>query len=210
MNTAVTLLLAGAGILGLAMAFAFQDIAVNFMAGFIMAIKAPFKVGDLIETNKIKGRIKHIQFRTTELITLQGQLVVIPNKDIFQNPLFNYSVPARYRVDLDCRVSYGDDLERVREVTIEALQNIPHRLKGKDIEVFFKEFGGSSINLEARIWIEYNQHKDFLEARSEAVIAIRKAYGEADISIPFPIRTLDFGIRSGETLSEIVKNPSTD
>ncbi len=207
LDKAVTSLLAGAGIIGLALAFAFQDFAANFMAGIMMAVRAPFKVGDLIETNDIKGRIKEIQFRTTELLSLQGQLVVIPNKDIFQNPLFNFSQPARYRVDLDCGVSYGDDLEKVRSVTKKALEHIPHRMKEKDIEVFFKEFGGSSINLEARVWIEYQKHTDFLEARSEAVIAIKKAYDEADIMIPFPIRTLDFGIRGGETLAEMAKGP---
>ena len=207
LDKAVTSLLAGAGVIGLALAFAFQDIAANFMAGFMMAVKSPFGIGDLVETNDIRGRIQQIKFRATEMLTLQGQLVVIPNKDIFQNPLYNFSVPAKYRVDLACGVSYGDDLDKVRDVTLKALENVPHRLADKDIEMFFTEFGGSSINLEARIWIEYNQHKDFLEARSQAIVDLKKAYDDADIMIPFPIRTLDFGIRGGETLAEMAEGP---
>lgn len=210
LDKAVTSLLAGAGILGLALAFAFQDIAANFMAGFLMALKSPFSIGDLVETNGIRGRIKQIQYRTTEMLSLQGQMVVIPNKDIFQNPLYNYSVPAKYRIDLECGVSYGDDLEKVREVTIKALQDVPHRLKDKEVEMFFTDFGGSSINLEARIWIKYEQHTDFLEGRSEAIIALKKAYDDAGIMIPFPIRTLDFGIRGGENLAEMIQSPAKE
>lgn len=65
LDRAVTSLLAGSGIIGLALAFAFQDIASNFIAGFIMAIKAPFSIGNRIRTNDITGTIQHINFRTT-------------------------------------------------------------------------------------------------------------------------------------------------
>lgn len=106
----VTSLLAGAGIIGLALGFAFQDIAANFISGILMAARRPFKIGDVIETINHKGIVKKINIRTTELDSFQGQLITIPNKEIFQNALINDSINGKKRVDLGVGVSYGDDL----------------------------------------------------------------------------------------------------
>ncbi|MEO8399521.1 MAG: mechanosensitive ion channel domain-containing protein, partial [Ignavibacteriaceae bacterium] len=91
LDKALTSLLAGVGIIGLALGFAFQDIAANFMSGIAIAIKEPFKIGDLIKSNDFFGTVKRISLRTTDILTPQGQIVLIPNKEVFQNPLANYS-----------------------------------------------------------------------------------------------------------------------
>ena len=122
LDKTVTSLLAGVGIIGLALGFAFQDIASNFMSGIILMIRQPFTHDDLIETNGTTGLVKRIDLRTTVLHTLDGKVVVVPNSQVANSVLVNYTVSGRRRVDLGVGVSYGDDLETVRRVTIEAVE----------------------------------------------------------------------------------------
>lgn len=199
----VTSLLAGAGIIGLALGFAFQDIAANFISGFLMAAKRPFKVGDVIETINHSGVVKQINIRTTTITSFQGQEIIIPNKEIFQNALINDSTNGTKRIDLGVGVSYGEDLERVKSITIEAVKNIPRRTD-EEITLVYDEFGDSSINFIIRIWVEFTSQGLYKDSQSEAIIAIKKAFDENDIMIPFPIRTLDFGIKGGEKLNEMM------
>jgi small-conductance mechanosensitive channel len=204
LDKTVSSLLAGAGIIGLALGFAFQDIATNFIAGFFMAVKRPFKIGQVIHCEGHSGVIKHIGIRTTEIASFQGQEVIIPNKMLFQNPLINDSENTYKRIDLNVGVSYGEDLERVREIAIKAVENTPNINKDKDIDLVYLAFGGSSIDFRIMIWVEFKSQLEFLKSQSEAIIAIKKAFDKNDIMIPFPIRTLDFGIKGGEKLNEIV------
>ncbi|PWH81283.1 mechanosensitive ion channel family protein [Brumimicrobium oceani] len=204
LDKTVSSLLAGAGIIGLALGFAFQDIATNFIAGFFMAVKRPFKVGQVIHCEGHSGVIKHIGIRTTEIASFQGQEVIIPNKMLFQNPLINDSENTYKRIDLNVGVSYGEDLERVRDIAIKAVENTPNINKDKDIDLVYLAFGGSSIDFRIMIWVEFKSQLDFLKSQSEAIISIKKAFDKEDIMIPFPIRTLDFGIKGGEKLNEIV------
>ncbi len=211
LDKAVTTLLAGAGIIGLALGFAFKDIASNFISGIILTIHQPFRINDIIESNDFFGTVSKITLRTTNITTPQGERVLIPNKDVFQNPLINYSQTGKRRIDLDVGVSYGDDLEKVKKITIDAVKDVPNRIDDKEIELFYSEFGNSSINFVVRIWTNYTSQKEYKHSISEAIQKIKKAYDENDIMIPFPIRTLDFGIKGGEKLSEVLpKNHEGD
>jgi small conductance mechanosensitive channel len=202
LDKALTSLLAGVGLVGLILGFAFQDIAANFIAGIIISFEQPYKINDLVETNDYFGTVKEIRIRTTEIITPQGEHVIIPNKEIYTNPLINYSISGRRRIDLDIGISYGEDLERVQKITIDAVKEITHQDNSKDVEVMFKEYGESSINFTLRFWISTTLEKDYKTAKSEAIIKIKKAYDANEILIPFPIRTIDFGIKGGVTLAE--------
>lgn len=202
----VTSLLAGVGIIGLALGFAFQDLAANFMSGIIMSITRPFKKGEMIETNGFQGIVDTISLRSTKVRTFDGQLVLLPNKDVFGGPLINYSEDPKRRMDLSVGVSYGDDLRKVKEIAASALQGVPNRIGGRDVEVYFEEFGDSSINFQIRVWITSYKPADFLSTRDEAVILLKEAFDQNGITIPFPIRTLDFGIPGGTPLSEELKN----
>jgi len=204
LDKTVSSLLAGAGILGLALGFAFQDIATNFIAGFFMAIKRPFKIGQVIHCEGHSGIINRIGIRTTEITSFQGQEVIIPNKLLFQNPLINDSENIYKRIDLNVGVSYGEDLERVREIAIDSVKNIPNINKDKDIDLVYLAFGSSSIDFRIMIWVEFKNQLEFLKSQSEAIISIKKAFDKEDIMIPFPIRTLDFGIKGGEKLNEVI------
>lgn len=202
LDKAVTSLLAGAGILGLAIGFAFQDIAANLVSGVMMAFIKPMKIGDVIESNDYLGTVIDINLRSSIIRTFQGQQVHIPNKDIFTKPLKNFSTEGYRRVDLECGISYGDDLEKVKRVVVEAIASIDYLEHGRGISFYYTSFGDSSINFVVRYWIEYHKQPDFLQAQSDGIMKIKQAFDQHDIMIPFPIRTLDFGIKGGEKLQE--------
>ena len=203
LSQAVTSLLAGAGIIGLAIGFAFQDISANFISGVIMAFKRPISVGDIIKTNDYMGFVKEIQLRATIIETFTGLHVIIPNRTIFQNPLTNYTKTYQRRVDLEVGVSYGDDLEKVKKITLDAVSSNKYLTDEHKIELVYDAFGDSSINFRIMFWVKYSpENPTYLQARSDAIMAIKKAYDDNDIMIPFPIRTLDFGIKGGETLKD--------
>jgi small conductance mechanosensitive channel len=198
LDKALTSLLAGAGIAGLALAFAFQDIAANFMSGILITIRKPLRIGDIVKVKDYYGKVTAINLRDTVLLTFQGQMVIIPNKEVSQNPIENFSLLGKRRVDLDIGISYGEDLEKIRTVTMEAVKDISGLSPTDATSFFFTEFGESSINYSLRIWAATPEQPDFLRVQSEAIMRIKKAYDDADITIPFPIRTLDFGIKGGQ------------
>ncbi|MFZ0391048.1 MAG: mechanosensitive ion channel family protein [Calditrichia bacterium] len=210
LDKTVTSLLAGVGIIGLALSFAFQDMATNFVSGVMIAIRNPFRVGDIIESNDYYGTVDKITLRTTNLRTFQGQIVLIPNKEVYQNPIINYSITGSRRIDLAVGVSYGDDLSKVKDLTLQVINEIPELDKNRNVDMYYEEFGNSSINFKIRFWVAFRKQTDFLAARSNAIMKIKAVYDENDITIPFPIRTLDFGIKGGEKLSEMMDLSSAE
>lgn len=205
LDKTVTSLLAGAGVVGLAIGFAFQEIASNFIAGILIAFRRPFRVHDIVRVNDHEGRITDIDLRTTRVSTYDGLEVIVPNKDMFTNAVTNLTATPQRRVDLEVGVSYGENLREVRELVLKVLENVSDRYQEKKPEVFFTAFGDSSINFVARVWINKSDPISFHTARNEMVILIKEAFDQNDIMIPFPIRTLDFGIKGGEKLSEVLK-----
>ena len=203
LDGAVTSLLAGVGIVGLALGFAFQDIAANFISGVLIAVGQPFRVGDIIKSGDNFGTVTDINLRTTTVRTFQGIEVLIPNKNLFQEVVENYTNTHDRRVDLTVGVSYGDDLEKVKELTIEAIKNLKSIDTRREVSLFYSEFGDSSINFSIRFWAKTAGQFDYLQAQSDGIMAIKRVFDENDITIPFPIRTLDFGIKGGEKLSEM-------
>jgi len=203
LDKALASILAGAGVLGLALGFAFQDLAANVISGIGLAAgnSHPFKIGDVIETNGILGRVEAINIRTTEIATMDGSHVVIPNKLIFQDKLTNFNSTEQRRVEIACGISYGEDLENVKRLVHESVSRVSSRLLDRDVDVFFTGFGDSSINFVARVWVEYHEPADALAAQSEAIIGLKQTFDREGILIPFPIRTLDFGIKGGQNLN---------
>lgn len=203
----VTTLLAGAGVLGLALGFAFQDIASNFMSGVMLSLRHPFGIGDLIESNGYFGVVHQMNLRETIIKDPEGKLIYIPNKNVLNNPFENYTWNSERRIDLDCGVSYGDDLKKAKKLAIEAVEeSLDNLVEGRDIQLVYKEFGASSINFEIRFWVHYTKHFEFMSGRSRAIIAIKEKFDENDIMLPFPTRTLDFGVGGGRNLDEVNVN----
>jgi len=118
-----------------------------------------------------------------------------------------YSIGLR-RIDINCGVSYGDDLEKVEKTAITAMDQMDNRIKDKPVTLIYNQFANSSINFILRIWIKSNTQLDFLEEQSKAIKILKSAFDKEDIMIPFPITTLDFGIRGGTPLNRAVKLPT--
>lgn len=204
LDKAVTSILAGAGLLGLGLALAFQDIAANFISGIFISLRKPFRLGDIVQLKEYMGKVEEINLRDTVLRTFQGQLVILPNKDVFQNPIENFSILGKRRFDLTIGVSYGDDLEKVRQVTLDAVSDLPNLSEEDPTSLYFREFADSAITLVVRMWIKSAEQKNYLQGGSLAIERIKKAYEQNGIVIPFPIRTLDFGIKGGVRLDEVI------
>jgi len=198
LDKTVTSLLAGAGIIGLALSFAFQDTATNFISGVIIAFRNTLSVGDLVEVEGTFGKVERISLRSTIIKTPQGPSVMIPNKDLLQGSLKNYNSQTIRRVDIEVGVGYESDLDKVESVTIEAIQLLDLTKKEKGVELYYHEFGGSSINFTVRFWIDFREQSQFLKAQSEAIKKINKVYNEHNFNIPFPIRTLDLGMAKAQ------------
>jgi small conductance mechanosensitive channel len=208
----VTSLLAGVGIIGLALGFAFQDLAANLMSGFMIAANEPLASGDLIENSGHLGFVESVTLRFTMLRTFQGQLVRIPNRMIFENPLVNYTKTGERRVDVEVGVAYGEDLDEVERVAVQAVETIEERNTRKPVDFYYRQFGSSSIDFSIRFWIDVDKH-DYFGAHSAAIRRIKKAFDDNDITIPFPIRTLDFSEVGGNvspSVEKLLGRPGSD
>ncbi len=190
LDKTVTSLLAGAGILGLAIGFAFQDIVENLISGLILGFRRPFKVGDVISSNGTMGTVRTINLRNTIVENFDGQRVLIPNKKVFNDKLVNYSAHGFRRVEVSVGVEYSADLQQVTAVLRKALLGIDNRRQDKGVQIVCREFGDSSIDFVARFWIPY-PGADYFEALHEGHLAIKTALDDAGFTIPFPIRTLE-------------------
>lgn len=197
LESVLSKLLAGAGIVGIVAGFAFKDIASNAFAGFLVNAQRPFKVGDWVEINGAFGTIKEIGAITTGIKTVYGQVIYVPNQLIYNNTFTNYSYYKRRMIALQTGVSYGDDLEKVKAVAIEEISKMEQVISKENIQLYFTSIGGYSYNFELRFWIKFEHQIDYLSAMDEAIIRIKKRFEKEDISIAYPVTTLDFGVKGG-------------
>ncbi len=193
----LTTALGAAGIIGVGLAFAFQDIAANFISGIFLSFSKPFKVGELITIDKFEGFVEGVRLRETTIRTHQGHLVTIPNKQIFQSPIINYTRYGKRRADITSGVSQADDLRKVRAVAAEALKKVPNVIP-EDTTFFFEGLGESTVDFRIRIWVNSNKYGDYLQFINDVIITLKEA-----LSLPYPIRTLDFNMKGGEKLSDM-------
>ncbi|GAB4503353.1 MAG: small-conductance mechanosensitive channel MscS [Anaerolineales bacterium] len=185
----VTAFLAGLGILGFTVGFALQNIMQNFVAGVILLFQQPFKIGDVVNVAGFDGTILQIDLRTTEMRTLDGRIVTVPNGDILAGAIVNYTRAKRLRVDLSVGVSYDSDAAQTRKVVLEALCDVPGFVSEPKPMVAFHTFAGSSIDLTAYFWIDTTATNPIL-ARDAALELVKVALERNGIEIPFPITTV--------------------
>ena len=185
-------LLAGAGVAGLAVGLALQGAMANTYSGIILSYIKFVKIGDWIESNDYEGEIINIDLRAVTLKQVDNNLVYIPNKQVVENPIKNYSKTKKSRVILNCGVGYESDLEFVKKLAIETITNYFDAVKKTDEVLFlYREFGDSAINFELRYWINSTSGLEVAKSKTEAIIQLKKAFDANNINIPFPIRTLD-------------------
>ncbi len=186
-------ILTGAGVAGLAVGLALQGALANTYSGIVLSYIKHLKFGDWIQTNNYSGEIVDIDLRSVTIKEIDNNLVYIPNKLVLENPIKNFSSTAQSRVILECGVGYSSDLEFVRELVIKTIvENFEAVETTKEVIFLYTGFGDSSINFQTRFWINSTSGLEVLKAKTNAIIAIKKAFDANDINIPFPIRTLDF------------------
>ncbi|AUD01114.1 mechanosensitive ion channel protein MscS [Spirosoma pollinicola] len=190
LDKTVTSLLAGAGVIALAVGFAFQDLTANFISGTMIALARPIQVGDTVETNGYTGKVLDIKLRSIVMDNGQGQTVEIPSKDVFQKPITNFSRIGKRRIELAAGVSYIDDLAKAQQVAIEAVAKLPFVLKGQSIELHYRNFADTNVQFILLFWINPST-TNAQAALSEAIIAVKKAFDENHILIVFAAQTFD-------------------
>jgi small conductance mechanosensitive channel len=180
--------LAGIGILGFTLGFALQDISRNIVAGMLLLVQKPFDLGDLVEIEGYLGRVQSVDLRSTEILTLDGNNVLLPNGHVFTVPIINYSRESTRRMQLTIGVAFDSDLEVVRHTALQAIRTIPDVLNTPAPSLFFHAFNEFSIDFTVRFWID-TRVTDATTAIDPAIVAIQKAFDRKHIEIPYPIRT---------------------
>jgi small-conductance mechanosensitive channel len=186
-------LLAGLGVTGIVLGFAFKDIAENFFAGVLVLWRFPVEIGDWIEVDGIEGRVERINIRMTELRTVEGDLVILPNAKLLRNPVTNWTSRVYRRQTVICGVAYGEDVGEARGVierAVKACETV-ERSAMRPVEIFAQAFGSSSIDFEVTWWTG-STPVAMRQSRDEVVEAVKSALDSAGIEIPFPYRTLTF------------------
>ena len=137
-------------------------------------------------------------------------MVIIPNKNVMENPFKNYSLTSKMRVVIECGVAYDSDLEEVKKITTQVIsKSFNQEAINEKLEFYYTEFGSSSINFISRFWIYGKSGVDKLKAKSEIIIQLKKAFDEKGITIPFPIRTLhldDGSLPSSNTFENLINS----
>jgi len=185
----LTAFLTGLGIVGFTIGFALQDVSKNFVSGILLLIQQPFDIGESIEVIGIGGTVISIDLRATLLHTFDGKVVLIPNADIFTSPITNFSRATTRRVDLLVGVAFDSDLEQVRKTALNAVTPLSGLCGEPSPQVLFQNFGGSTIDALIRYWIDTTQTNP-LSATDTGLVAVKAAFENAGIEIPYPIQTV--------------------
>lgn len=195
LDKVLTSVLAGAGVVGLAIGLALQGTLHNTFSGFILSFLPNIQINDWIVSNGHEGRVTDINLRSVSIMEADNNVVVIPNSKIIDAPFKNFSFTQRSKVTISCGVGYESDLEVVKQVTTETIRNLFEQDTElqEEIDFFYTSFGDSSINYIVRFWVAAEGKKEIFAAQSAGIMAIKAAYNNHNINIPFPIRTLDFG-----------------
>ena len=194
-------LLAALGLGSIAIGFAFQDIFENFLAGVMIMLRRPMRIGDFIICEDVEGKIEQINIRDTFVRQTDGVLILVPNSKLFKNEVFVLTDQPIRRFEIICGVAYDENLEQSKSVIQKAVETVDGIDRDKPIQVFAREFNSSSVDFTVRWWAK-SKPLDMHESRDKVVIAVKKALDDAGIEIPFPYRTLTFkeelGIKSDE------------
>jgi small conductance mechanosensitive channel len=176
--------LAGIGVAGIAIGFAAQDSIANMISGFLIFFDKPFGVDDWVTVAEQYGRVQEITLRTTRIRTNNNTYVVIPNKRIIDEVLVNHSKHGATRIDVPIGIAYKESIPRAREVILEAVRGIEHVIENPAPDVVVVGLGASSVDLEARVWI--NEAAEEQPVSRRAVEVAKLALDKAGIEIPYP------------------------
>jgi small-conductance mechanosensitive channel len=179
------------GIGGIAIGFAFKDIFQNFLAGILLLITKPFIVGDQIEYKDYEGTVEDIQTRATMIKTYDGRRVVIPNAELFINPVtVNTAFPQR-RWEYDIGIGYGDDIEKARKIILDVLRDVETVDPDPQADAIVIKLDESSVNIRARWWSS-SRIADVLLGQDKVLTEVKSRLQGAGIDLPYPTRQVLF------------------
>ena len=181
--------LTGLAVVGVAVGLAVQGILENFIAGVILSFRRPFSSGDQIISSDFEGTVEDIDLRVTRLVDYDGELILIPNRDVYTNPLINLTRRGSRRTCVMIGVDYRDDHDEAREVIRRAVAGVPGVQDDPAPEVLLTELGDSSVNFEIRYWTP-PQIGEVRRVQDRVLSAAKRAVEDAGMTIPWPIRTL--------------------
>ncbi|MBT8061197.1 MAG: mechanosensitive ion channel family protein [Xanthomonadales bacterium] len=184
-------LLSALGLGSIAIGFAFKDIFENFIAGMLILLREPFRIGDFVECEGIFGRVLDITVRDTRLRQVNGEAVTLPNAMLFKNPVQIQTHAELRRISIICGVAYHEDVDSCRAVIESAVTSCGSVSDDEPVQVFANEFADSSVNFEVAWWTESDPLSE-RRSRDEVISSVKSALDEEGIEIPFPYRTLTF------------------
>ncbi|MEJ7930676.1 mechanosensitive ion channel family protein [Ramlibacter sp. AN1015] len=180
------------GLSSVAIGFAFRDILQNFLAGILLLLSEPFKIGDQIVINDFEGTVDEIQMRATFMTTYDGRRVVIPNSNLFTNSVIVNTANQSRRLEYDVTIGYGDDIAQAKRVMLEALRGLPEVLESPPPETLVLDLAGSSVNVRLRWWVRPPRQWDKLHSQDAVLESVSGALRRAGIDLPFPTHQVLF------------------
>lgn len=194
-------LITGLGITTVAIGFAFKDILQNFFAGILILWRRPFVIGDQIRTSDYEGTVEEINVRSTRIRTYDGELVVLPNGDVYTRSVLVRTAYDKRRVRFTVGIGYPDSIEEARETIYRVLRETEGALADPAPWVYVTELAPSSVNFAVYFWTESDQ-ANVLKVSDAVATGIKLALDEAGIDMPYPHRVVLFhdvtGTREGD------------
>jgi len=178
-----TSLIAIMGAAGLAVGLALQGALANFAAGVLVVMFRPYRVGDFVEAAGIAGSVVNVDILTTVLKTGDNKQIVVPNGQIMDGIITNYSANDTRRVDMVFGVGYDDDIDVVRTTIKELVDADDRILKNPDCLIAVAELADSSVNFNVRPWVKTG---DYWGVMFDLTEAVKKRFDKDGISFPFP------------------------
>jgi small-conductance mechanosensitive channel len=191
----VSAFLAALGLGGLAFSLAAKDTIADAIAGFIVLVDQPYRIGDRIEIQEIGtwGDVVDIGLRTTRIRTRDNRMVIVPNSTIGSNQVINYTFPdPRYRIQTHVGIDYGTDMDLATDVIVEAVRQVEGVLPDKPVDALYVEMGDSAMIFRVRWWIE--SYEDTRRVFDKVHRALQRALDEAGIECPYPTQALNLQV----------------
>ena len=176
-------LIAGLGVTGFILGFAFQESLGNLASGLMIALNAPFKVGDYVIVAGLEGTVFEVNMMATVLVTADNKKVVIPNKSAWGAPITNFSAMSTRRVDLKVGVGYGCDMAKAIKVVFDTVKTVPGVLEEPAPSVSIASLDDSEVTLNVRPWCKGSDYWGVWSATYQAVLA---GLEKAGLEVPFP------------------------
>ncbi|MCB9623108.1 MAG: mechanosensitive ion channel [Sandaracinus sp.] len=188
-TTLVGALLGTAGVVGLALGFAFKDLVENHLASLFLAVRRPFESGDLVSIGDREGIVVRLTGRDTVLMTPDGNHVRVPNAEVYKAVVTNFSRNPRRRFDFVVAVGVDEDLTLVQQRALDALAEQEGVLADPAPFVRVSGLGDFAVDVQIFGWVDQRAH-DFGKVKSEAIRRVKHAFDDADIEMPFPTRVV--------------------